>query len=138
MLGARGKLLSTAVLWLLSVSSLACRRTRSSIHQCDQPPLDSPVERPRVPLYCYSTVCQIWKPMLVCITARDYWVLGFKNVKKESFCMAEFWHSFHPVMNHLLQQVQDLTLPRLAERVGGDNWLCVKVPRRADILLMHQ
>lgn len=137
-LGARGKLLPTAVLWLLSVSSLGCWRIRSSINQCDRPPLDSLVERSRVPLYCYSTVCQIWKPMLDCSTTMDYWVLEFKNVKKGSFCMVEFWHSFHSVMNHLLQQVQDLTLPRLAERVGGDNWLCVKIPHRADILLMNQ
>lgn len=52
-----------------------------------------------------NCVCQVWKPMLVCIAARDSWVLGFKNMEKESFCTVEFWHSFHSVMNHLLQQV---------------------------------
>lgn len=31
-------------------------------------------------------------------------------------------------------QAQDLTLPRLAERVGGDNWLCVTACCRVDIL----
>lgn len=44
-----------------------------------------------------------------------------KGAKKETFCAAGFWHSLHTEMNHLFQQVQDLTLLRLAGRVGGDN-----------------
>lgn len=101
-------------------------KPRSSVNRCDQLPRTLPAKGLSYPvllLNCLSNLESSWLFVFWQVTVRSW---GIKNAKKESFCIVESWRSFHSVMNHLLQQVPDLTLPRQAKRVGGDNGFVLK------------
>lgn len=73
----------------LSVSWCAPWKTRTSDNSVISLPSLSACARSCVPLYCYSTVCQIWKFIIVCIIASDCWVL--RNEEREERKLLYGW-----------------------------------------------
>lgn len=101
-------------------------KPRSSVNRCDQLPRTLPVKGLPYPVLLLN--CLSNREVHNCLYSSK-WLSGPEGLRmwrKESFCIVEFWHSFHSVMNHLLQQVPDMTLPRQAKRVGGDNGFVLK------------